>query len=192
MCNPRASGPDIDTQFLTNDRSLNTYPTYRNNDCTRGNWNAVYISRGTGHCARLTKREIYRRAARKICANRKSKHEREHQGRTRVYPKQAESQDRDLSSKSCYTCGTIGSRSGRVLIRIKGEAARSIRSRGIVLFPDHGVKMIKSDRPSWAGKNLYIWSRSDPRQGTNGFADLFTFMARIYGTNVRSGAYVKV
>lgn len=86
----------------------------------------------------------------------------------------------------------LRSRSGRVLIRIKGEAARSIRSRGIVLFPDHGVKMIKSDRPSWAGKNLYIWSRSDPRQGTNGFADLFTFMARIYGTNVRSGAYVKV
>lgn len=68
----------------------------------------------------------------------------------------------------------------------------SIEARGIVLFPSHGVKMIKSDRSSWGGKNLYIWSRSDPRQGTNGFADLFTFMGRIYGTNVRSGAYVKV
>lgn len=181
MCNPRASGPDIDTQFLTNDRSLNIA------NIPQQQLHARQLERGyTSRALRLVneKRNLSSSVARKICANRKSKHEREHQGR--VYPNKS----RDLSSKSCYI-GTIGS--GRVLIiRIKGEAARSIRSRGIVLFPDHGVKMIKSDRPSWAGKNVYIWSRSDPRQGTNGFADLFTFMARIYGTNVRSGAYVKV
>ena len=63
------------------------------------------------------------------------------------------------------------------------------RSReGSLLFPGHGVKMIKSDRPRRGpGKNLYIWSRSDQRQATNGFVDLFTFHGPgIYGTNVRA------
>ena len=48
--------------------------------------------------------------------------------------------------------------------------------------------MIKSDRPRRGpGKNLYIWSRSDQRQATNGFVDLFTFHGPgIYGTNVRA------
>lgn len=75
LCNPRASGLDIDTQFLTNHRSIEYVPKVRgvcNDDYTRSNWNAV-LHREERNGAWITKREIYRvEVARKICANRKS------------------------------------------------------------------------------------------------------------------------
>lgn len=145
LCNPRASGLDIDTQFLTNHRSIEYVPKVRgvcNDDYTRSNWNAV-LHREERNGAWITKREIYRvQVARKICANRKSK--RWNEGMTkakRVYRNTSSIETCVSYPKVCPD--RIAERSrrvigARVLIRIKGKTDfdRGLSKReGSCFFP---------------------------------------------------------